>query len=109
MRFGEQVVKTPQLADMISERQYPDPSIDLGDGEQLKKAATDFHFGTYHPIGTCALGAVLDGSCKVKGVQHLRVVDASIFPNHVSGNICSSVYAVAECAADIIKAEYGWL
>jgi choline dehydrogenase-like flavoprotein len=53
------------------------------------------------------MGAVTDATLKVKGVKGLRVVDASVFPAHVSGNICSSVYAVAEQAADIIKAENG--
>lgn len=52
------------------------------------------------------MGDVVDAELKVKGVQGLRVVDASVFPNHISGNICSSVYAVAENAADIIKGEY---
>lgn len=52
------------------------------------------------------MGQVVDGRLKVKGVSGLRVADASVFPNHVSGNICSSVYAVAEKAADMIKADY---
>jgi choline dehydrogenase-like flavoprotein len=42
-------------------------------------------------------------------VQGLRVADASVFPNNVSGNIVSTVYAVAEKAADLIKEEYGLL
>ena len=54
------------------------------------------------------MGDVVDSQLKVKGVRGLRVVDASIFPNHISGNICSSVYAIAEKAADIIKVEYGF-
>ena len=49
------------------------------------------------------MGEVVDEKLKVKGVRGLRVVDASVFPGHVSGNILSSVYAVAEKAADIIK------
>jgi choline dehydrogenase-like flavoprotein len=62
----------------------------------------------YHPIGSCAMlpkekGGVVDEELKVHGVAGLRVVDASIFPTHVQGNIVSLVYAVAEKAADLIK------
>lgn len=63
--------------------------------------------GEYHLIGTCAMGEVVDSRLRVKGVKGLRVVDASVFPNHVSGNICSSVYTVAEKAADLIKEDWG--
>jgi choline dehydrogenase-like flavoprotein len=49
----------------------------------------------------------LDSRLRVKGVQGLRVADASVFPNNVSGNIVSTVYAVAEKAADFVKEEYG--
>ena len=66
-------------------------------------------FTCYHPIGTASMlpmeeGGVVDTELKVYGTKNLRVVDASIFPLHVQGNIVSLVYAVAERAADIIKA-----
>lgn len=48
-------------------------------------------------------GGVVDNQCKVYGTTNVRVVDASIFPTHVQGNIVSLVYAVAEKASDIIK------
>ncbi|KAH8816943.1 hypothetical protein F5884DRAFT_663223 [Xylogone sp. PMI_703] len=62
----------------------------------------------WHPLGTCSMlpradGGVVDHNLKVYGVENLRVVDASVFPLHVQGNICSLVYAVAERAADLIK------
>jgi choline dehydrogenase-like flavoprotein len=49
------------------------------------------------------MGDALDTRLRVKGVDGLRVIDASVFPNNVSGNIVSSVYMVAERGADIIK------
>jgi choline dehydrogenase-like flavoprotein len=76
--------------------------------KQGEKAVEDWCMGEYHPCGSCAMGDVLDSKLKVKGVKGLRVADASIFPNNVSGNIVSSVYAVAEKAADMIKEEYGF-
>jgi choline dehydrogenase len=62
----------------------------------------------YHPVGTCAMlprrkGGVVDSQLKVYGTRNVRVVDASIFPTHVQGNIVSLVYALAEKGADIIK------
>lgn len=62
----------------------------------------------YHHVGTCAMlprdeGGVVDKELRVHGTENLRVVDVSIFPLHVQGNIMSTVYAVAERAADLIK------
>ncbi|EPS36375.1 hypothetical protein H072_10091 [Dactylellina haptotyla CBS 200.50] len=64
----------------------------------------------FHPSGTCSMlpqskGGVVDAKFKVYGVKKLRVVDASIFPLLVRANIQSLVYAVAERAADFIKAD----
>ncbi|KAK9243602.1 GMC oxidoreductase-domain-containing protein [Lipomyces tetrasporus] len=64
-----------------------------------------------HPCGTCAmmsfdLGGVVDDRLRVYGVNGLRVVDASVFPMIPKGFIQSSVYAVAEKAADLIKEDY---
>ena len=61
-----------------------------------------------HPVGTCAMmprdmGGVLDSNLKVYGVQGLRVVDASMMPMIAGGHTSTTVYAVAEKAADLIK------
>jgi choline dehydrogenase-like flavoprotein len=51
-------------------------------------------------------GGVVDPKLKVYGVQNLRVVDASIFPLEIRNNLQICVYAAAEKAADIIKADW---
>jgi 4-pyridoxate dehydrogenase len=56
----------------------------------------------HHPLGTCAMGPVLDGALRVHGVEGLRVVDASAMPGTVSGNINAAVIMIAERAADLI-------
>ncbi|KAJ0352818.1 hypothetical protein COL154_003622 [Colletotrichum chrysophilum] len=58
--------------------------------------------GTYHPMGTCAMGKVVESDLRVKGVANLSVVDASVFPTIITAHIQAAVYALAEQAAEII-------
>ena len=71
--------------------------------ESAKELCRAYSVTNYHPCGTCVLGEVVDGHLRVKGVQNLRVVDASVIPIVPRGNIIATVYAVAERAADIIS------
>lgn len=72
----------------------------------------DWLFGSYvpvmHPVGTCAmmrqdLGGVVDGRLKLYGAVNVRIVDASVMPTQISAHLQSTLYGIAEKAADIIK------
>ena len=56
----------------------------------------------FHPTSTCGIGRVVDPQLRVLGVEHLRVVDASVMPSIVRGNTNAPVIAIAEKAADMI-------
>ncbi len=106
----EKVASTSPLKEKIKKR-YDPPSIDVNDRKQVAEYLKG-HTGTeYHPIGTVAMGPKGTGACdsrlRVYGCKGLRVVDASIMPIHVSGNIVGTVYAIAEKASDMIKADWG--
>ncbi|GME28828.1 putative aryl-alcohol dehydrogenase protein [Neofusicoccum parvum] len=103
IKFADRIHKTGPIGPKATKRLRPAESVDINDTATAEETVRDFTIGEYHSCGSCAMGETVDSHLRVYGVKRLRVADASIFPNHVSGNIQSSVYAMAEHAADIIK------
>lgn len=104
-RLIQRMVRTAGLRRLIAEAIPPDLDR-MNDSEIVEdfrlRASTVFH-----PVSTCAMGrdqngAVVDPDLKVFGVEGLRVVDASVFPNITSGNINAPVLMLAHKAADAI-------
>lgn len=83
------------------------PGADLASDEALDNYLRQYTSTAHHPIGTCRMGSdalsVVDPALKVRGVDGLRVVDASVMPDLTSGNTNAPTFMIAEKAADLIR------
>ena len=83
-----------------------EPGINCIEDKELAHAAGNLGTTIFHPVGTCKMGndkmAVVDDRLRVNGIEHLRVVDASIMPNITSGNTNAPTVMIAEKGAEFI-------
>ena len=79
-------------------------TVPAGDSdEDLRALIRRTTYAVYHPVGTCAIGSVVDAELRVEGLEGVRVVDASVMPVVPRGNTNAPTIAIAERAADLIK------
>lgn len=106
MVFAEPVAS--KIKDGTQGRKKFMPTYDGFSPDNAEEFVHKFLHTQWHTLGTCSMlprkdGGVVDPKLKVYGTKNLRVIDASVIPFEVQGNIQSSVYAVAEKGADLIK------
>lgn len=113
MLYLQSLASSPPLGGLLRQPPKPSRSIShLADLEGAKEYIRIRAASMWHPAGTCSMlpediGGVVDNRLRVHGVKNLRIVDSSIVPVLPPGNLQSTVYAVAERAAWLIKSEHG--
>jgi choline dehydrogenase len=80
---------------------------DVPSDELIADLARHYSFTVYHLTSTCRIGSVVDPQLRVLGVEGLRVADASVMPNVVSGNTNAASIMIGEKAAEMVAADHG--
>jgi choline dehydrogenase len=98
---AQQLFATSALRGLVTEKMMPTPAeTDLA--EYVRASAETL----YHPTGTCRMGAddnsVVDADLRLRGVDSLRVVDASVMPQIIRGHTHAPTVMIAEKAADLL-------
>jgi Choline dehydrogenase and related flavoproteins len=105
IRTIREVLSQLEMARHIKQERLPGAAARTD--EQIMAYIRQYASCDYHPVGTCRMGtdpaAVVDTSLRVHGLDHLRVIDASIMPRLTSGNTMAPTMMIAEKGADLIK------
>ena len=106
LRLTRKIVQQAALGPYAPEEYKP--GVQYQTDDELVKAAGDIGTTIFHPVGTCKMGrandpmAVLDSELRVRGIHHLRVVDASAMPTITSGNTAAPTMMIAERASELL-------
>ena len=106
LRLTRKIVEQAALGPYAPEEYKP--GVQYQTDDELVKAAGDIGTTIFHPVGTCKMGrandpmAVLDSELRVRGIHHLRVVDASAMPTITSGNTAAPTMMIAERASELL-------
>jgi choline dehydrogenase len=106
IRMARRILATPSLAAYSASEEFPGASI--GSDDELLDFARQQGSSCYHLVGTCRMGpssdptAVVDDQLRVRGIEGLRIADASIMPTVTSGNTYAPTLMIGAKAADLI-------
>jgi choline dehydrogenase len=107
LKTAERMWDTRALASLVAGHLAPTPADDT-EWESYLRATCGIG---YHAAGTCRMGqdadAVVDPQLRVRGIEGVRVIDASIMPRIVSGNINAAVIMIGEKGADLVRRNAG--
>lgn len=105
VRMARQLARTPSMSPYIVDEYRP--GFDVESDDEALAFIREHGTTIFHPVGTCRMGSdansVVDTRLKVRGIDGLRVVDASIMPLLVSGNTNAAAIAIGEKGADLIR------
>jgi choline dehydrogenase len=106
MKLARQLMHTAAMKPYFEMEEYPGAEIQTDD--ELLEAARHWGSTTYHVMGTCRMGpetdptAVVDDQLRVRGMEGLRVIDASIMPTMLSANLNAAAMMIGEKGADLV-------
>ena len=106
MKLARQLINTEPMKPFLDGEEYPGENVQSDD--ELLEAARHWGSTTYHVMGTCRMGpdtdpsAVVDDELRVKGMENLRVIDASIMPQMPSANLNAATMMIAEKGSDML-------
>ena len=104
VKLVRKIYSSKPLANFCKKETIPGKKVSTDD--EIIEYARKFGSTVYHPIGTCRMGndsnSVVDLNLKVRGIENLRVIDASIMPEMVSGNTYAATNMIAEKGSDLI-------
>jgi choline dehydrogenase-like flavoprotein len=104
--IGRRIMEAPQFRELGPQELY---TAGVQDDDRLREEIRKRADTIYHPVGTCRMGAandpraVVDPSLKVRGLDGLYVVDASVMPTLIGGNTNAPTIMIAEKAADMLR------
>jgi len=107
LKLCRRLLANPHLEQFIASEFLPGPEVQSDD--ELLDYARRRGGTVYHPTSTCKMGvdamAVVDPDLRVRGIEGLRVADASVMPTVVSGNTNAATIMIGERAADLVRAK----